>query len=124
MRAILFTVAAAASALALSAPASAQWYPPQSGYGYNYGHVRNLQVRIDRIQRDLAHLARYRIITRGEYSNRRQESRSIERRLRRDARDGRGLTRSELYSIERRIARLEHRIARDVRDGRRWRYRW
>ena len=50
--------------------------------------------------------------------------RDIERKLRHDARDGRGMNQSEAYQVERRIARLEQRIARDMRDGRRWGYSW
>jgi hypothetical protein len=64
------------------------------------------------------------MITRNEYNNRNQDARDIERRLNRDARDGRGLNGQEINGIERRIARLEQKIARDVRDGRRWAFRW
>ncbi len=141
MRTLLISLAAAASALAIATPASAQWYPQptyqvpyghQVPYGYQnpYGHQRGygvaraLQVRVDRIQRDLGHLARQRMISRNEYQNRQQDARQIERRLRHQARDGYGLSRQELYDIERRIQRLEYRIARDIRDGRRYAYRW
>jgi hypothetical protein len=131
MRNVLFSVAAATSALAVAAPAAAQYYPappPVYGQGYGYqnhwGHVRALQGRVDRIQRDLGQLARYRMISRNEYFNRQQDAREIERKLRRDARDGRGISRSEVYQVERRIARLEQKIARDVRDGRRYAFRW
>jgi hypothetical protein len=38
MRTFLISTAVAVSALAVAAPASAQWYPPQQqGYGYGYG---------------------------------------------------------------------------------------
>ena len=141
MRKVLISLAAAASALAVASPAAAQYYPAPPppppaygqgygygygpGYGYNhFGHVRALQVRVDRIQREISRLAQYRMISRSEWRNRQEDAREIERRLRREARDGRGLNRNEVYPIERRIARLEHRIARDVRDGRRWGYRW
>ena len=135
MRKLMISLVAAGSALAFAAPAAAQYYPaPQppyapgygygQGYGYNFGHVRALQVRVDRIQRDLRHLARNRMISRNEYRNRQEDARDIERRLRRDARDGRGLNGREVYEVERRIARLEQRIARDIRDGRRWGFRW
>ena len=46
----------------------------------------------------------------------------VERRLRRNARDGRGLTYSEAREVEVRIARLEQRMWRDARDGNRWGY--
>ena len=48
MRKLLITIATAASALAVAAPASAQYLPQPRGYAYgynNYGHVRALQCR-------------------------------------------------------------------------------
>lgn len=148
MRKFLLPLAAAASALVVAAPASAQMWsvsvqsygnlgpvygapsygaPYGQGYGYgryNYGQVRALQARIDQVQRQINHLARNRMITRSEHNNLTWESRVIERRLRNNARDGRGLDRREVYNTERQIFRLEQRVARDVRDGRQWRYRW
>lgn len=134
MRKVAITLAAAAAAVGFAAPASAQYYPAYGyappppaygyGYGYNYsfGHVRALQVRIDRIQRDLRHLRAYRMISRSEFRNRDADARSIERRLRRAARYG--LAPWEAQDIQHRISRLEYRIARDIRDGRRWAFRW
>lgn len=190
MRKFLIPLAAAASTVALAAPAAAQWYPQpqpqayaygyqnpyqqpygyqntyqqpygyqnpyqqpygyqnqyQQPYGYAYGYrspyqqpygnaygynahanlgqARALKVRIDRIQRDIARLAQYRMISRYEYQNLIRDSRDIERHFYRNARDGRGLTVNELYVIQNQVARLEHKIARDVRDGRQWGYRW
>jgi hypothetical protein len=83
-----------------------------------------VKARIDGIQRQILYLAQYRMISRGEYNNLIRDSREIERRFYRNARDGRGLTQREMYDVQRRIARLEQKIARDVRDGRRWRHRW
>ena len=138
MRKMTITLAAAAAAaIGVATPAAAQYYPQpivrapiynqaygyNNGYGYNnvnWGHVRSLQARVDRIQRDLGQLASRRMISRNEYRHRQQDARDIERRLRRDARDGRGLNGQEVYQAERRIARLEQRIARDMRDGRRY----
>ena len=140
MRKVLFSLAAAASALAVASPAAAQYYPAPPAYapgynngygnGYNngsnrgYGNVRALQSRVDRIQRDLGHLASNRMISRNEYNNRQQDAREIERKLRREARDGYGLNGQEAYQVERRIARLEQKIARDMRDGRRYAFGW
>ena len=132
MRKVLLTVAAAASALAVATPAAAQYYPapPPPGYGhggYNQGYgysnrhgaIRSLQVRIDRLQQRIARFdARDRISER-EARRLREESRDIERRLYRSARDGRGLSQREFASINYRIQRLEQRIFRDVRDGNR-----
>jgi hypothetical protein len=130
MRKLLIPIVAAASTLAIAAPAAAQYYTapraPAYGYGYNnnYTYVRGLQNRVNRIQRDLQQLAQYRMISRNEYRNRNEDARDIERRLRRDARDGRGLNRNEIVRTEQRIVRLEQKIARDMRDGRRWGFRW
>ena len=131
MRKVLISAAAAASAMAFAAPAAAQYYPapPPPGYGYGhntygYGQVRALQARLDHMQREISRLARYRMITHREYRDLLGDSRELERKLRHDARDGRGLSRKELYNVQRRMARLEQKVARDVRDGRHYGYRW
>ncbi|QIL02822.1 hypothetical protein G7078_08520 [Sphingomonas sinipercae] len=126
MKKILITLAAAASTVAIAAPASAQWYPQPQGYAYGYnnlGVARALQVRIDRLQRDIGQLAQRRMITRNEYRNLNAEARDIERRLRMDVRDGRRFDQREAYNINQRIQRLEYRIQRDARD-RNWRRAW
>ena len=131
MSKVLISAAAAASAMAFAAPAAAQYYPapPPPGYGYGhnnygYGQVRALQARLDHMQREISRLARYRMITHREYRDLLGDSRELERKLRHDARDGRGLSRKELYNVQRRMARLEQKVARDVRDGRHYGYRW
>jgi hypothetical protein len=131
MRKVLISAAAAASAMAFAAPAAAQYYPapPPPGYGYGhnnygYGQVRALQARLDHMQREISRLARYRMITHREYRDLLGDSRELERKPRHDARDGRGLSRKELYNVQRRMARLEQKVARDVRDGRHYGYRW
>ncbi len=138
MRTALFAIGAAVAGLAAATPASAQFYPqprhgyvqPQGyafGFGQNYnrrGHVRALQVRIDRLQREISRLAQFRMISRNEHQNLQRDAREIEWSLRRNARDGRGLSVQEMYNTDRRLARLEQKIARDVRDGRRNRFRW
>jgi hypothetical protein len=128
MRKFLIPLALATSTVALAAPASAQWasQPRANAYGHNnnYGHARAMQARVDNIQRQITRLAQRRMISRNEYNNLIRDTREIEQRLLRNARDGRGLTRQEASNTERRIARLEQKIARDVRDGRQWAYRW
>ncbi len=130
MRKLMISLAAAGAALAVATPAAAQYYPQPQPYGYgapygnaygynNYGQIRSLQVRVDRIQRELRRLAQVRAISPNEYRNRNEDARDIERRLRRDARDGRGLSGQEVSQLQYRIARLEQRIFRDTRDGRR-----
>lgn len=129
MRKVLITLAAAASALAIAAPASAQVYgnlgpaygAPAYGYGYgnNYGQVRNLQVRIDQIQRQIAVLDRRDVLSEREARRLREESRQVERQLRRAA--AYGLNPYEARNIQVRIARLEQHVQREAwdRDGRR-----
>lgn len=128
MKTALFAIGAAVSAIAVATPASAQFFPQPRGYmyqpAYNYSHARHLKARLDYTQRELRRLAQYRMISRSEYYNRLRDSREIEHRLIRNARDGRGLSPQEAYDVERRMFRLEQKIARDVRDGRRWMYRW
>lgn len=123
MRKVLLSVAAVASALAVASPAAAQYYPapqgPVHGYGNNnYGHVRNLQVRIDNLQRQINQLDRRNILRDREAERLRDQSREIERQLRYSARNG--LSPYEANAVERRIARLEQRIYRDANDGNRW----
>jgi predicted RNase H-like nuclease (RuvC/YqgF family) len=123
---VLISLAAAASTVAIAAPASAQWYPQPQGYAYGYnnmGHVRALQNRIDRLQFDIRNLAQRRMISPYEYQNLRAEARDIERRLRFDVRDGGRFDQREAYNTARRIQRLEYRIQRDARD-RNWRRSW
>ena len=126
MRKFLISAAAAAIAATAAAPAAAQWAPaPQYGYGYNtshYGHVRSLQARIDRLQLQIRHLDRRNIISNREAARLMDDSRDLERRLRRNARDGQGLNWNEARAVETRIVRLEQRLFRDARDGNRWGY--
>jgi opacity protein-like surface antigen len=120
MRKFIFSAALAASTLVAAAPAAAQWYPPQgNAYGYNnYGQVRSLDARIDAMQRQIDHLDRRNILSNREASRLRGESRDVENRLHRVARNG--FTGWERNDIERRIRRLEVRIQREARDGNRY----
>jgi opacity protein-like surface antigen len=120
MRKFIFSAALAASTLVAAAPAAAQWYPPQgNAYGYNnYGQVRSLDARIDAMQRQIDHLDRRNILSNREASRLRGESRDVENRLHRVARNG--FTGWERNDIERRIQRLEVRVQREARDGNRY----
>lgn len=122
MRKFVISAALAASTLVAAAPAAAQWYPPQpqgNAYGYNnYGQVRRLDARIDAIQRQITRLDRRNILSNREAARLRGESRDVEYRLHRIARNG--LTGWERNDIENRIRRLEVRIQREARDGNRY----
>jgi hypothetical protein len=128
MRKFLISAAVAAATLTIAAPAAAQYAPPYGnayGYGQNhYGHVRSLQVRVDRLQQQIRNLDRRNILTNREAARLMDDSRDLERRLRRNARDGRGLTQSEARAVEVRLVRLEQRLFRDARDGNRWGQNW
>jgi hypothetical protein len=126
MRKVPISVAAAVSALAIVTPASAQYYPapqgPVNGYGYgynnNYGSVRSLQVRIDRLQQRIARFDSRDRVSEREARRLREESRDIEKRLAKALRNG--LNPQEYASVNYRIQRLEQRIYRDANDGNRW----
>lgn len=125
MRKFLISAAVAVSALTIAAPAAAQYggYYPQPGYGQgygynNYGQVRSLQVRIDRLQNQIRRLDQRNILSNREAARLMDDSRDLERRLHRAARYG--LSGQERYAVETRLARLEQRLFRDARDGNRW----
>lgn len=131
MRTIILITAAAGTALAVAAPASAQYrpvyqpqYQPQyqqvpQGYAYgrnNYNQTRAMQARINGIQRQVNQLRARRLITRNEASGLQRESRNLEYRLRNSARYG--LNPNEARDIEYRIAKLERHVVHEMRDGR------
>ena len=115
MRKLMISLAAAGAALAIATPAAAQYYPGQYGapygnaYGYNnYGQVRSLQARIDRIEWQINRLDRRDRIRDRSADRLRSEANNIERRLRHAARDG--MSPWEAQDIQVRIARLEQRV--------------
>jgi len=130
MRKFLIPLAAAASALAVASPASAQVFgnigvglglgapaygAPAYGYGYNnYGQVRALQYRVDSIQRQITVLDRRNVLSNREARRLREESRNVERSLRRATRYG--LSPYEARNVEVRIARLEQRVQLEAWD--------
>ena len=131
MRTFLISIAAVAATAGFAAPASAQWAPPAPygapayGYAHGYGHVHALQARVDMIQRHIVTLDRRNILSNREARQLREQSRQVERQLRRASRYG--LNPHEARNIEVRIARLEQRVQRDAwdRDRRRDRdYGW
>lgn len=133
MRIVFISLAAAASALAVASPASAQYYgypaysapaygygassygygAPSYGYGapaYGYGHgqVRALQVRVDHVQRQIRVLDRRNVLGNREARRLRQQSLGLEHRLVHSARYG--LNPWEARDIQARIAQLEYRV--------------
>ena len=121
MRTVLISLAAAASALAVATPASAQWtiqpYPAPSygnGYGSGFSDPRGLQVRIDRVQWQIRDFDRRNILSNREARRLRDKSVSIEHKLLHASRNG--LSPWEARDIGSRIARLEEQVHREARD--------
>jgi len=99
MRKFVISLAAAGAALAIASPAAAQYYPaPQPApygysqpYGYNngynaygrnnWGQVRELQVRLDNIERQIDRLDRRDRIGDHAADRLRHEANDLERRL-------------------------------------------
>lgn len=122
MRTFLISAAAAISAMAVAAPAAAQWNAPPAygnpyGYNNNYGQLRSLQARVDNLQRRIAQLDRRNILSNREARRLHEQARSIEVRLYREGRNG--LSYNEYREIQYRIARLEQNIQYQARDGNR-----
>jgi hypothetical protein len=129
MRKIVLSLAAAGAALVVAGPAAAQYYPaPQpapygygnnsgyNGYGFNnYGQVRALQARVDRIEWQINRLDRRDRIGDRSADRLRDEANRIEDRLHRAARGG--LNPYEARGLEVRIARLEQRVQYSVANG-------
>ena len=129
MRKGLLVLAAASSALAIAAPASAQYYPQPYNSGYNgygrnagWGQVRALQVRIDAVERQIRVFDRRDVVRDDRADRLREEANQIERRLRRASRNG--LNPYEANQISTRISRLEQRVqyaaARNGYGNRQW----
>ena len=142
MRTFMISLAAAGAALAIASPAAAQYYPaPQPApygynqpYGYNngyggyngyngygrnnWGQVRELQVRLDNIERQIDRLDRRDRIGDHAADRLRHEANDLERRLHDRARGG--LDPREAGELVYRIQRLEQRVqyAMSNRGGR------
>lgn len=122
MRKLLISIATAASALAVTTPASAQYFPAPQGYGYgyqhSYGQVRQLHARVTQLRQRIERLDRVNRLSRREA--RRLDRHAIELHRRVEAASYRGLSRYERYDIERRIEGLRQAIRYEARDGNRW----
>jgi hypothetical protein len=111
MRKFVLALVAAGSAIAVAAPASAQYYPQPrgNGYGYNnWGQVRALQARLHAVERQVRFLDRRDVVGERRSDRMREEVDRIEDRLRRVSRNG--LNPYEANDISARISRLEQRI--------------
>ena len=122
MRKFLIPIVAAASTLAIAAPASAQWAPPVYRYQpYNFGQgyngirfARAMEMRVQRIRGDIRTMEARRILSFREARSLENEARAIQRKIYRSI--GNGIQPGEARNIERRIRHLEIRVQREATD--------
>ena len=126
MRKILIPVLAAASALAIGAPASAQyaqrWAPPVYQYNpYNYGYgfnginfARSMADRVQRVRMDIRVMRDRRVLSRGEARSLDNQAERLQRRIFRATRYG--INPYEARNLENQIFNLQRRVAREAND--------
>jgi hypothetical protein len=126
MRKFLIPIAAAASALAIAAPASAQyarhWVPPVYNYqpyvygnGWNYHAFANsMQQRVERVRRDIRAMQAQRILSWGEARSLEQQAANIQRHIYNRSRNG--IQPNDARVLERQIRNLEMRVQREATD--------
>jgi len=122
MRKIFLSIAMAASALAVAAPASAQWTPPVYNYApYNYsgafsGHrfAASMETRVQRLRADIRALQVRGILSRSEGRSLQSQAQNLQRRIYFASRNG--IQPREARNLEFGIRNLENRISREARD--------
>jgi hypothetical protein len=123
MRKFLIPIAAAASTLAVAAPASAQvWAPPvyqynpyNYGYGFNGGNfARSMESRVQRVRMDIRVMRDRRILSRGEARGLDNQARRLQDRIFRASRFG--INPYEARSLETQIFNLQRRVAQEAND--------
>jgi opacity protein-like surface antigen len=130
---MILSLAVAGAALVAASPAAAQYAPQPQPYGYgnasggygngyggygfqnNWGQVRALQARIDRVEWQINRFDRRDRIGGRNADRLRDEANRIEDRLHRAARGG--LNPYEANDIQIRIARLEQRVQYSLANG-------
>jgi hypothetical protein len=116
MRKFVISLAAAGAALAIATPASAQYYQGRApvaygepyGYQGNFGMVRELQQRLNNVERQINRLDRRDRIGDWSADRLRAEAANLHRRLYDRGRNG--LDRREAGDIIVRLQRLEQRV--------------
>ena len=122
MRKFLIPLVAAGSALALAAPASAQWAPPVYRYQpYDYGNgfshhafARSMETRVQRIRSDIRQMQARRILSWSEARSLDNQARNIQYRIFRASRNG--IQPGEARRLENQIRNLEWRVQREAND--------
>jgi hypothetical protein len=123
MRKFLIPIVAAASALTIAAPASAQqWAPPVYRYQpYNYGYgfsggrfAQSMEARVQRIRGDIRNLEMRRVLGWQEARSLDREATNLQVRIARASRFG--ISPNEARGVENGIRRLEYRVSREATD--------
>lgn len=127
MRKFIISVAAAASTLALAAPAAAQMAPPPYNYQpynyqpYNYGYgfngfnfARSMQGRVERIRGEIRSMEERRALSWRDARSLDNEAGRIQDRIFRASRNG--IQPGEARRLENAIARLQYRVSREAND--------
>ena len=115
MRKLLISLATAASALSLAAPASAQWARPTPVA------MDNMQARVQDIRQHVRDLSARGIISYGEARHFDREAARIDREIWGKSRHG--LSYGDRASINAHIERLRQQLEFAAHDGRRFGYR-
>ena len=122
MRKFLIPIVGAVSALAVAAPASAQWAPPvyryqPYAYGQGFSHhafAQAMEVRVQRIRNDIRAMQVRRILSWGEARSLDQQARNLQRRIFFASRNG--IQPGEARALEHQIRNLEFRVQREATD--------
>lgn len=125
MRKFLIPIVAATSALAVAAPASAQyvrWAPPvyqynpyNFGYGFNGGNfARSMADRVQRVRNDIRVMHMQGVLSRGEARRLDNQARRLQDRIFRASRFG--INPYEARSLENQIFNLQRNVAREAND--------
>jgi hypothetical protein len=122
MHKFLIPIVAAASALTIAAPASAQWAPPVYRYQpYNYSHgftyhafARSMESRVQRIRNDVRAMESRRILSWQEARSLDNQARNLQQRIWRRSRNG--IQIGEARGLESQIRNLEIRVQREATD--------
>ena len=122
MRKLLIPIVAAASALTVAVPASAQCAPPVYRYQpYTYGtafsyhaFAQSMQIRVQRIRTDIRAMQARRILSWSEARSLENQARNIQQRIFFASRNG--IQPREARRLENQIRNLEFRVQREARD--------
>jgi len=122
MRKYLIPIVAAASALTIAAPASAQYAPPVYRYQpYNFGNgfeghrfAAEMNNRVQRVRQDIREMERHRILSFSEGRSLEAQAVNLQRRIFFASRNG--IQPGEARALENGIRRLEFRVQREATD--------